>query len=334
MSGHVAVVGGGSWGTALALHASRSFPVRLWIHDPELERSVRDTRANSVYLPGHSLPEAIRTTSDLGEAVGDARTTLVAVPSHHLRSVLRVAGGSMGRAGMILVATKGIENGSLLRMSQVVAAETGLAPAKIASLSGPSFAQEVAEGHPTTVVVAAQDDDLGRRLQKELSFGNLRIYRNTDQIGVELGGALKNVVALASGILDGLGYGANTAAALLTRGLHEMTRLGVAMGAERTTLAGLAGLGDLVLTCNGRLSRNRRVGVQIGQGRPVEKVLSGMRMVAEGVRTARAAAELARREGVEMPIAEHVHAVLFEQMPPRDAIQDLLTRALKDERQL
>jgi len=332
MSRPFVVVGGGSWGTALALHASRvAESVGLWILEEELERDIAATRENSVYLPGYRLPDNVHTTSDLEAAVGEAARLLLVVPSHHLRSVLRSCAGRIGPDVDLLVATKGIENETLQRMSEVVASETGLDRSRIASLSGPSFAREVAEGHPTAVVVAALDDELGRRLQRDLSGGSLRIYRNPDQTGVELGGALKNVVALAAGMLEGLGYGHNTAAALLTRGLHEITRLAVALGGQRSTLAGLAGLGDLVLTCTGGLSRNRQVGVELGRGRKLSEILGGMKMVAEGVRTAEAARDLARREGVEMPITERVNAVLFDDVPPEEAIRDLLARELKDE---
>ena len=333
MSSRLTVIGGGSWGTALALHvARRPAPVRLWVHDPDLERRLRRTRRNAVYLPGHRLPREVQTTSDLAEAVDGADTIVIAVPSHHLRRVLRACARRIHKNASLLVATKGIENRSLLRMSEVAAAATGISAARIASLSGPSFAQEVARGLPTTVVVASRGRaDLGRRLQSELSHGNLRIYRNSDQVGVELGAALKNVVALAAGILDGLGYGNNTSAALLTRGLHEITRLSVAMGGRRATLAGLAGMGDLVLTCTGGLSRNRHVGVELGRGRPLAAILDEMKMVAEGVRTSRSARALARREGVEMPIVDEVHAILFRGRAPGDAVRRLLARELKDE---
>lgn len=332
MSARLAVIGGGSWGTALARHACLAgLPVRLWVHDPELGAAMRDTRDNATYLPGHRLPDGIAVSSDLAEVVPGADALLLAVPSHHLREVARACAGGLGRDAPLLVATKGIEQETLLRMSQVVAAETGRPSERVATLSGPSFAREVAEGHPTTVVVGCADEDLGRWFQRRLNARNLRIYRNRDQIGVELGGALKNVVALAAGILEGLGFGTNTAAALLTRGLHEITRLAVTLGGERATLAGLAGMGDLVLTCTGRLSRNRSVGVELGRGRSLDEVLSGMKMVAEGVRTARAALGLARRAEVEMPITERVNSILFEGMSPRDAVQDLLSRALKDE---
>ena len=332
MSAALAVVGGGSWGTALARHAALAgLPVSLWIHDPDLCAAVRSERVNTTYLPGHPIPESLLVSSEIGEVVAGAGAVLLVVPSHHLRAVTRSLAAHVRENAPVLVATKGLEEETLLRMSQVVAQEAGIAPARVATLSGPSFAREVADGHPTTVVVASEDERLGERFQAQLSARNLRIYTNRDQVGVELGGALKNVVAVAAGILEGLGHGTNTAAALLTRGLHEVTRLAVTMGGQRATMAGLAGMGDLVLTCTGKLSRNRAVGVELGRGRPLAEILSGMKMVAEGVRTTRAAAALARRVEVEMPITERVNSILFEAMPPGEALQDLLSRTLKDE---
>lgn len=326
------VIGAGSWGTALALHlARRGDRVRLWFHDARLEARVRSSRINRRYLPGHRLPRRIQTTSSLSEALPGASCVLLVVPSHHLRKVVRQCKPWLERGVPLVVATKGVENRTLLRMSQVVAAETGFPATRIASLSGPSFAREVAECHPTAVVVGARSAQLARRLQEQLSHGSFRVYRNSDQVGVELGGALKNVVALAAGILEGLGYGSNAGAALLTRGLHEITRLAVKLGARRNTLAGLAGMGDLVLTCTGGLSRNRQVGVALGQGRSLQQILAPMKMVAEGVRTSRSAYALARREGVDMPIVEQVHAVLFRRRSPKRAIQSLLERELKSE---
>ncbi len=328
----VTVIGAGSWGTALALHlARRGEVVRLWFHDSRLEARVRSSRLNRRYLPGHRLPPEVRTTSDLSEALANTSCVLLVVPSHHLRRVVRQCKPWLVRSVPLVVASKGVENGTLLRMSQVVAAETGFPASRIASLSGPSFAREVAERQPTAVVIGTRNVELARRLQEQLSHGNLRVYRNSDQVGVELGGALKNVVALAAGILEGLGYGSNAGAALLTRGLHEITRLAVKLGARRNTLAGLAGMGDLVLTCTGGLSRNRQVGVALGQGRTLQEILAPMKMVAEGVKTSRSAYALARREGVEMPIVQQVHAVLFRRRSPKRAIRSLLERELKSE---
>jgi glycerol-3-phosphate dehydrogenase (NAD(P)+) len=330
-----AVIGAGSWGTALALHlARRGDGVRLWFHDAAREARVRSSRVNTTYLPGYRLPKNIRTTVSLEDALSGVSTVLLVVPSHHVRKVARRCAPWLDGKAAVVIASKGIENGSLLRMSQVVAEETDLPPARIASLSGPSFAREVAEGHPTTVVVGARSAALARRLQEELSHGSLRAYRNSDQIGVEMGGALKNVVALAAGILEGLGYGSNTGAALLTRGLHEITRLAVQMGSRRSTMAGLAGMGDLVLTCTGGLSRNRQVGLALGKGRTLQQVLAPMKMVAEGVKTSRSAHALARREGVEMPIVDQVYGILFRRRSPRRAIRDLLERELKSETRL
>jgi glycerol-3-phosphate dehydrogenase (NAD(P)+) len=335
MSGALAVIGGGSWGTALARHAARGGrEVRLWFHDAALEAAARGCRENPTYLPGKTFPSSLRTSADLEEVVGGADGVILAVPSHHLRGVVRACGERLQSAMPILIATKGLEADTLRRMSEVVREEVGGDGDRIAVLSGPSFAAEVAGGHPTAVVVAAGDESVARAVQRDLSHGNLRIYRNADLIGVEVGGALKNVVAIAAGILEGLGYGTNTAAALLTRGLHEITRLAVALGGERSTLAGLAGMGDLIVTCTGRLSRNRHVGVELGAGRPLDEILAGMKMVAEGVRTARGAVALARRERVELPIAERVAAVLFDGLAPREAVRDLLARDPKEEMRL
>ncbi len=330
-----AVIGGGSWGTALAIHLSKSGrSVGLWVHDPELEAHMRRHRVNKTYLPRQRLHSRIQTTSRLETALEGASTVLLVVPSHHVRAVARACAPLLPKRAGILVASKGIENRTLLRMSEVVADETGLPMSRIASLAGPSFAREVVDGDPTTVVVGGRSGALGRRFQEELSHGNLRAYRNSDQIGVELGGALKNVIAVAAGILEGLGYGTNAGAALLTRGLHEMTRLAVALGAKRETLAGLAGMGDLVLTCNGKLSRNRRLGVELGRGRRLSSILEQMKMVAEGVRTSRSAHALARKHDVEMPIVEQVHGILFRNRAPRNAIRQLLERELKSETRL
>jgi glycerol-3-phosphate dehydrogenase (NAD(P)+) len=335
MTGPAAVIGGGSWGTALALQLARNGrDVRLWFHDPSLEKRVRRGRVNRTYLPGHRLPAAVQTTARLPVALEGATTVLVVVPSHHLRRVVRRCAPHLRRGAALLMASKGIENRTLLRMSQVAAEETGLPAARIASLSGPSFAREVALGHPTTVVIGARSAALARRLQEEMNGERFRVYRNADQVGVELGGALKNVVALAAGILDGLGYGSNTSAALLTRGLHEITRLAVALGGRRTTLAGLAGMGDLVLTCTGKLSRNRQVGVELGRGRSLREILADMKMVAEGVRTSRSARALSLRSGVEMPIVQQVHGILFRGRSPARAVQALLERELKSETSL
>jgi len=332
MSRPLVVVGGGSWGTALAIHATRrGGEVRLWVHDPLLAESIRAGRENRSYLPGHRIPANLTIDADLARCVAGAGVVVLAVPSHHLRGVVRSLTPQLDRDTDVLVGTKGIEADSLLRMSEVVHEESGIPDRHLAVLSGPSFAAEVAAGHPTAIVVAASDAGAGERMQRALSHSNLRLYRNPDVIGVEIGGALKNVVAIAAGILEGLDYGSNTAAALLTRGLHEITRLAVALGGQRETLAGLAGMGDLVLTCGGRLSRNRQVGVALGRGESLAAILARMKMVAEGVRTSGAAVDLAQRVGVEMPIAERVAAVLFRELAPRDAIADLLARELKDE---
>jgi len=332
--GHdVAIIGGGSWGTALAIHLARagSRP-SLWVHDPGLAARIAASRENATYLPGHALPDAIHVTPEIDEAVRGAREILMVVPSHHTRAVLGTMKGRLAEDASFCVASKGIENDTLLRVSEILGEVLGRGTGeRVAVLSGPSFAAEVAAGHPTAVVVAATDPELCIRLQRRISFGPLRAYTNADPIGVELGGALKNVIAIGAGAVEGLGHGSNTLAALITRGLAEISRLAEALGGRRETLAGLAGLGDLVLTCTGRLSRNRALGVALGRGRSLDEALAATPMVAEGVRTTLSAHRLAAREGVEMPITEQVHALLYEGKRPADAIAALLTRELRSE---
>ncbi len=333
MARDVAIVGGGSWGTALAIHLARagSAPA-LWVHDPLLASRIARSRDNATYLPGHPLPETIDVTSDLHEAVRGAREILMVVPSHHTRAVLEAMKGHLDADAVFCVASKGIENDTLLRVSEVLGEVLGTdVMERVAVLSGPSFAAEVAAGHPTAVVVGATDVDLCVRLQRRISFGSLRVYTNADRVGVELGGALKNVIAIGAGAVEGLGHGSNTLAALITRGLAEISRLAEALGGRRETLAGLAGLGDLVLTCTGKLSRNRALGVALGRGRTLDEVTAATPMVAEGVRTTLSAHRLAAREGVDMPITAQVHALLYEGKRPADAIAALLTRELRSE---
>jgi glycerol-3-phosphate dehydrogenase (NAD(P)+) len=330
----VCVLGGGSWGTALARHIALggARDARLWVHDPALARRMRVERENPSYLPGFELPGALTVTSSLGEATEGASLVLLAVPSHLCREILTLARPGLPRDLPFIVASKGIENESSKRVSEVV--EEVLAPGggrRIAVLSGPSFAREVAAGRPTAVVAASSDPDLSTRAQALLSSGPLRVYTSGDPIGVELGGALKNVIAIAAGVVEGLGLGANTLAALITRGLAEISRLAVALGGRRETLSGLAGLGDLVLTCTGSLSRNRQVGIELGRGRTLPGILSEMRMVAEGVRTARSALDLGRKLSVPMPITEKVHEVLYEGRQPEEGIRDLLGRPPRPE---
>lgn len=328
----VAVIGAGSWGTALAIHLARAgAPCMLWARG-ERAAELQERRANTAYLPDYPLPETLRVTGDLGEALRTAEVVLFVVPAQASRAIYRQAAPLIRPGIDMIIASKGLEQSTRLRLSEVLAQEIGLeASLRCTVLSGPSFAAEVVRGDPTAVVVAGRSAGATKRVQGVLSAGNLRVYRNSDLIGVELGGALKNVMAIATGVVEGMGLGDNTRAALITRGLAEMSRLGKALGGKTATFAGLAGAGDLVLTCTGSLSRNRSVGLAIGRGRSLAEVLSEMRMVAEGVETTRAVVALAAERSVEMPIAGKVHEILFEGRPVRDAVQDLLSRPLKEE---
>jgi len=328
----VAVIGAGSWGTALAIHLARNgAPCLLWARG-ERAAELQERRENPTYLPEHPFPETLKVTGDLGEALSRAEVVLFVVPAQASRSIFRQA-AQLIRPGIdMIIASKGLEQRTRLRLSEVLAQEIGLEAAlRCTVLSGPSFAAEVVRGDPTAVVVAGQSPEATKRVQGVLSAGNLRVYRNSDLIGVELGGALKNVMAIATGVVEGMGLGDNTRAALITRGLAEISRLGTALGGNAATFAGLAGAGDLILTCTGSLSRNRSVGMAVGRGRGLAEVLGEMRMVAEGVDTTRAVVALAAEKGVEMPIAGKVHEILFEGRPVRDAVQDLLSRPLKEE---
>jgi glycerol-3-phosphate dehydrogenase (NAD(P)+) len=326
----LAVLGGGSWGTALGAHLARSgHEVRLWLRSPEVARAINDRRENPVYLPGVALPAGLAATTDLAGATAAAETAFVVIPSEYCRAIYRQL-RDVAPPGLVLVsATKGMETDTLSRMTEVAAREAPGHP--LAVVSGPSFALEVAQGQPTTVVVAAVDLAVAEAVQRVLSSRTFRAYSSDDVVGVEVAGALKNVIAIAAGIIDGLGYGHNTVAALITRGLAEMTRLAVALGGRADTLSGLAGLGDLVLTCTGGLSRNRRVGQALGAGRTLAEAVSGTHMVAEGVRTTKAACALSDRAGIEMPIAREMQAVLYEGKAPRDAVEGLMLRTLKRE---
>lgn len=329
----VAVIGAGGWGTALSIAAARAGrEVRLWSRSAALAEEVNARRVNSVYLAGHAVPEGVSATADAREALKGAGLVVLAAPSHATREVLESLRGRFEPDAIVVSATKGVEVETGLRISQVVGEVLGSeAASRFVCLSGPSFAREVAADQPTAVVAASADEALGREVQRALSAGNFRVYTNPDVTGTELGGASKNVMALAAGMVTGLGLGTNSVAALVTRGLAEMTRLALAEGGRLETLMGLAGLGDLVLTCTGGLSRNRRVGEELGRGRALEDVLAGMHEVAEGVRTARAVRLLAARRGVEMPITEEVHAVLYDGKPARAAVESLMSRPLKDE---
>jgi glycerol-3-phosphate dehydrogenase (NAD(P)+) len=336
----VCVLGAGSWGTALAIHAARKgHRVRLWTRKPEHARDMERDGENLRYLPGHTLG-GVRPTADMSQALRAARLVIVAIPSHGIRAAMRGARPALDDADSaslvapaFLIAAKGVEVDSLASMEQVLVEELPEnCSGRIAALGGPSFAAEVAGGKPTTVVIGCRDADLAAWMQEVLSGPKLRVYTTDDIVGVELGGAFKNVVALAAGMVDGAGLGLNARAGLITRGLHEIGRLAEKMGAHPATLSGLAGLGDLVLTCTGGLSRNRRVGVALGEGRQLEAVLGEMGMVAEGVRNALSAHQLANAHGVEMPIVETVHAILYEGLDVRTAVEGLMGRGLKAER--
>jgi glycerol-3-phosphate dehydrogenase (NAD(P)+) len=326
----IAVIGGGAWGTAIAIALGRkgTHDVRLWAYEKEVVESVNARHTNDLFLAGETIPESIRATSSLSEALEGAQFVVSVMPSHHTRRVWQQMKPHLGKDMLFVSATKGIENDTFLRMTEVIRQVMGDSfPPRLGALSGPSFAKEVAQSHPTAITVASSDSELASIVQREFSDPVFRVYSNDDPVGVELGGALKNIIAIAAGVVDGLGLGYNTAAALITRGLAEITRLTVACGGRPETMAGLAGLGDLVLTCTGGLSRNRTVGVELGKGRRLEDIIAGMHgMVAEGVLTTNAAVGLARKMGVEMPITEQMHAILQEGKAPKDAIRELMTR--------
>jgi glycerol-3-phosphate dehydrogenase (NAD(P)+) len=327
------VIGGGSWGTALSIVLAPRFErVRLWVYEQDLAERMQNARENDVFLPGALLKDNIAVTSRLAEAVEEAEIVLGVMPSHHARRVYDDLLPHLEENMLIVSATKGLENGTLLRMSQVINDVVGNRfPPRVGVFSGPTFAREVVRGEPAAVVIASHDIGLARAVQTAFSGPALRLYTNSDPVGVELGAALKNVVAIAAGVCAGLGLGSNTLAALITRGLAEITRMAVAAGGQSQTLSGLAGLGDLVLTCTGELSRNRHVGFELGQGRKLAEILAGMRMVAEGVHTTYAAMELSQRLAVELPITRQVHAILREGRDPREALRELMERSLKEE---
>jgi glycerol-3-phosphate dehydrogenase (NAD(P)+) len=333
----IAVIGAGAWGTALSIVLGRkgTHQVRLWAHEKEVRESILARRLNELFLPGHAIPETVVPTNDWAQALSGAQFVVSVMPSHHCRALFKQMNRFLTPEMHLVSATKGIENDTLMRMSEVIAdsvkSARGFIP-RIAALSGPTFAKEVARGDPTAIAVASTNLALAETVQREFSDPRFRIYTNDDVAGVELGGSLKNVIAIAAGVCDGLGLGHNSVAALITRGLAEITRLVVACGGRQETMAGLAGLGDLVLTCTGGLSRNRSVGVELGQGRKLAEILSAMHgMVAEGVFTTHAAVGLARARGIEMPITEQMQAILHEGKSPSDAIRDLMTRTSKSE---
>lgn len=326
-----AVLGAGSWGTALAMHLARTgHPVRLWARDPALVRDMLARRANAVYLPDVAFPAGLQATDSLDYALDDAELVVCAVPSHGVRSVIRAAAPLLHRHATVVSATKGIESDTLLRISQVLDEEL-LHRHSVVVLSGPSFAAEVAREMPTAVCVASGDTAAAEQVQGEFRSRYLRLYASDDVVGVEIGGALKNVIAIAAGVVEGMGIGHNALAALITRGLVEMSRLAGALGARRETLAGLTGLGDLVLTCTGSLSRNRHVGMELARGRPLAEITGSMKMVAEGVRTTAAALALGERHGVELPITVQMHAVLEGRTTARAAVEELMLRRQRAE---
>lgn len=325
-----AVVGAGSWGTTIASLLASQGPTTLWVRSPDLAGMLRTTRENVRYLPGVALPRALRITASLPDAVDGADLVLVAIPSHGFRAVLEVMAGSLDGTATVVSLAKGIEAPTKLRMSEVIAE---VLPGRHAGvLCGPNFAHEVAAGQPAATVVALPDESLARRVQARLHGGSFRVYTATDVVGCEIAGASKNVMAIAAGMSDGLGFGDNTRALLVTRGLAEQTRLGHALGAQRLTFGGLAGIGDLVATCTSPRSRNRSVGVQLAQGRSLSDITAGMYMVAEGVRSARPLVELAHAVGVELPIAEQVAALVAGETSPEEAVASLMDRPARRER--
>ncbi len=329
----LAIIGGGGWGTALAIILAPRFPrIRLWVYEADLAARMRETRENDVYLPGCRLPRHVEVVSELPVALDGAEIVLSAIPSHLVRRLYQQMLPSLHESMVFVSATKGLENGTLLRISEVIreVLRNRLA-ARVAVISGPTFALEVARFEPTALVVASTDGSLSETVQAAFSGPTFRLYANSDPIGVEIGGAVKNVVAIGAGVLHGMGLGHNAMAALITRGLAEITRLAVAMGGTAQTLAGLAGLGDLVLTCSGDLSRNRTVGVELAHGRKLEEIVSSMKMVAEGIKTTNAVSDLAKRHSVEMPICEQMLQMLQFGISPREAIQRLMDRSLKGE---
>ena len=333
---NIAIIGAGAWGTGLAIVLGRkgTHSVRLWAHELDVCASINDMRVNERFLPGRRIPESVAASNDLAQVLNRAEIVVSVMPSQHCRGLFARMRPHLQKRPLLVSATKGLEEGSLLRMSEVIREtlsekEFGF---PIGALSGPSFAQEAARGDPTAVTIASKDETLLRTIQQEFSDSSFRVYTNTDVVGVELGGALKNIIAIAAGICDGLGLGHNSIAALITRGLAEMTRLVVACGGHSDTMAGLAGLGDLVLTCTGGLSRNRSVGVELGRGKKLPEITAGMHgMVAEGVFTTTAAVGLAHARNVEMPITQQMHAILHQGKSPREAIQELMSRSGKSE---
>ena len=330
----IGILGAGGWGTALAIVLSRSrkpHEISLWVHNAERAESIRRERENKMYLPGAKLPKSVQVHIELETMLAGAQVIVGAVPSANARAVYTAALPFVATGASFVSASKGLEPSTHLRMSEVIAQVAPKSAPRIAVISGPSFALEAARGEPTAVVLASRDAALATELQEEFAGPNFRLYTNDDVLGVELAGAMKNVMAIAAGACQGLGLGSNALAALITRGLAEMARLAVALGARPETLSGLAGLGDLVLTCTGSLSRNRFVGIELGKGHSPREVMANMRMVAEGVNTASPLLALAREHQIEMPITEQVDAILHAGKSPKDAIRDIMDRPLKRE---
>lgn len=329
----IGVIGAGSWGTSLAnLLAKKGYQVTLWAYEVEVVEGIRTRRVNDLYLPENQLSENLQATGELAAATAGKQLVLLVPPSQVLRGVFQQLLPHLEPETLLVSASKGIENSTLQTMSEILAELAPHGADRSAFLSGPSFAKEVARELPTAVTVAAESETVAARVQEIFSTDYFRVYTSTDVIGIELGGALKNVIAIAAGIADGLGFGHNTRAALITRGLAEISRIGLAKGAQPATFAGLAGMGDLVLTCTGDLSRNRSVGMALGQGRNLKQVLDGMQMVAEGVQTTLSAYQLARRLEVEAPIIDQMYQILYQDKEPRRAVSDLMDRELKPER--
>lgn len=325
----IAVIGAGSWGTALAfLLGEKGYDVSLWVYEDDLAEEILRTRVNSKFLPDAILPQNIIPSSSMRDVMKDAEVVLSVVPTQHTRRVFKQAVSLIPEGAHIVTASKGIENGTLLTVSQIIEEMTGR---KASALSGPSFAKEVIKKLPTAVTLASESEDTGLALQKIFNTDYFRVYTNTDVLGVELGGALKNVMAIASGISDGLGLGSSARAALITRGLEEIIRLGIVMGADEKTFRGLSGMGDLVLTCTGVLSRNYTVGVRLGKGEKIKDIVSSMSMVAEGIATSESAYELSKKYRVEMPVVEQVYKTINQDKPPKDAVKELMARSLKAE---
>lgn len=328
----ISVIGAGSWGTTLAsIMSSKEYDVILWVYEKQLAQIIKEKRINSYYLPKVALPSKLNITTSITEAIEDRDIILIVVPSQVVRQVIEKHVQFIKKSAIVISASKGIENKTGKRITQVIKELLPKDSMSVGVLSGPTFANEVAIGLPAAAVLAFENSSLGKNIQKVISTPNFRIYLNDDPIGVEFGGAVKNIIAIAAGISDGLKFGCNTRAALITRGLVEMIRLAISFGAKEETLNGLSGLGDLVLTCTGNLSRNRSVGIKIGEGISLDNILSNMNMVVEGIPATRIIHNLSRDKGIEMPITQQVHSVLFENKSPKRAVSELLSRSLKEE---